>query len=119
MYQEVVRPPQSRRTGRTTDGYFAESELLPRKAGSEMQVGAGFLEAYVLVLCLQNAALSHPEKSLALASSQRGLAFSDVATTARRLFGCLGGAAGQDFLAAENAGESLGSNEDQEACASI
>ena len=50
MYQDVVRLPQSRRMGRTFHEYVAEFDLQPRKAGSEMQVGAGFLGAYVPVL---------------------------------------------------------------------
>ena len=37
--------------------------------------------------------------------------------TVRRLLGCLGDAAGPDKLVAEDAGESLGSDKDQEACA--
>ena len=39
-----------------------------------MQMGAGFPEAFVSVLRVQNAALSRPEKSLALASTQKSLA---------------------------------------------
>ena len=52
---------------------------------------------------MQNAALSGREKSLASASVQGGLGFSDVAERMRRLSGPCGGAARQNALAAADA----------------
>ena len=80
-------------------------------------MGAGFPESPVSVPRMQNAAPSRQEKSLVSASTHKSLAFADVATAMRRLFGPCGGAARQDISAAEYANKSLGSDMDQEACA--
>ena len=106
--QEVVRFLQFRRMGRTLDGHIVEIEL-------RMHVSAGSPEASVTVLRMQTAAPSPRDKSLVLASTQKSLAFSDVATTICRLFGSCGGAARQDILVAKDVDEALGSDKDQEA----
>ena len=66
---------------------------------------------------MQNAALSRQEELPALASTQKGLAFTEVAITARSPSGPCGGAARQDALVAEDVGGSVGSGKDQGACA--
>ena len=58
-----------------------------------MVMGAGFLEASVSVMCVQNAALSRQEESLVPDIGQKSLKFMDVAAAVRRLFGSFGGAA--------------------------
>ena len=50
-----------------------------------------------------------------LASTSKGLAFSDVAMAMRRLFGSRGGAARPDIVAAEDSEEALESDESEEA----
>ena len=66
---------------------------------------------------MHSAALSGQEKSLALASSQKSLASSEVAMAMRILFGPCGGAARQDVMAVAYVDESSGSDKGQEACA--
>ena len=111
----VARFLQFRQPGQTMGGYSVEFDLLRHKAESAMQMGAGFPDAFVFALCAKNAALPRPEKPPALASTQKSLAFSDVATTICRLFGSCGGAARQDILVAKDVDEALGSDKDQEA----
>ena len=115
IYQVVVRALQFPRAGQTVDGYPVEFDLLRRKTESDMQMGLGYPEASASALWLQNTALSRQEKSPRLASTRESLAFMDVAMAMRRLPGSCGGAARRDILAAEDVGESCGSDEDPEA----
>ena len=108
---------QLRQTAQTIDGYTVEFDLLRRTAESEMQMSAGFPEACVPALCLQNVALLRQERSRVLARKQQGLAFGNVVMAARRLFGSCCGAARQDKLVARDVEESLRNNKDPEACA--
>ena len=103
IYQEVAHCLQFCRTEQSVGGYFAEFERLLRKAASATRMGTSFPEACISFLFMQNAALSRREQSPSLASTQRSLAFPDVAMTMRRLSGHRGGAARQDLLAPEDA----------------
>ena len=113
--QGVGRFLQFRRAGQTIDGYIVEFDLLRRKAEPGMQIGGGFPEACVPVLCMQQAALSRHEKSLASASRQKSLALTEVAMTMRRLSGRCRCAARQDVLAVADVYESFGSEKRKEA----
>ena len=57
-YREVVRLLQFLRADRPIDRYIAEFDLLPRKAESQMHMGAAFPDAFVSVLCVRNAVFS-------------------------------------------------------------
>ena len=107
---------QFRRTGPTGGEYTAEYDLLRRKAESKIEMGAGFQEHFVSILCMQKAWLSRQEKSLALASNQNSLKFADAAASMRRLFGSCGGAGRQGILVTEDADGPSGGGRDQEAC---
>ena len=113
----VARFIKFRRTGETVGRYIAEYGLLQRKAGSKIDMGAGFPGQFVTILCMQNAGHYRQEKSLARASSQKSLKLVDVAANMRRLFGSCGRAARRDILATEAADGPLGGDGDQEACA--
>ena len=80
-----------------------------------MEMGAGSPEQFVSILRVRNAGLSRQEKSLVLASGQRGLKFVDVAANMRRLFGSCDGANRQGVLVTVDADGSLGGDRDQEA----
>ena len=80
-----------------------------------MEMGAGFSEHSVPVFLLQDAGLSHQEKSLMLASGKEGLESVDMAANLQRFFGSCGRAVRQDVLVTEDADGSLGGERDQEA----
>ena len=82
------------------DGYFARFYLLPRLAGSNLQMGGSAPQVLASVLCLQNASLSRSQESLVLASVQGYLGISAVARQRRRFLGPRDGVARQDVLAA-------------------
>ena len=65
-----------------------------------MQMGSGSPEAFVPVLCMQNASSKKSEKSLVPASIQRNANFPTVAKQMRRFSGSRGGAVRRDVLAA-------------------
>ena len=65
-----------------------------------MLMRSGFPDESVSALCMQNAALSENQKTLALASPHKALAFSDVSAQMRRLSGPRGYASRQDVPAA-------------------
>ena len=79
------------------------------------EMGARFPVAFDSILLMQNAALSLQGKSRVLASTQKRLKFTDVAATARRLFGSCGGTARQDILITGDADGPLGSDKEQAA----
>ena len=72
------------RSGQSVDEYFAEFDLLRRKAAPKLAMCAGYPERPISTLRMKNAALSRREKSLAMASSHKGLKFEDAAANARR-----------------------------------
>ena len=78
-----------------------------------MDTGAGFPDASVSILCMQNAALSRQERSSVLANTRKSLKCSDVATANRRFFGAGGGAARHETLITEERGK-RGSDKGQE-----
>ena len=115
IYREVACVLQYRRTAESIDEDIVEFDLLRHKAESKMEMGAGFPEALVPILCIRNAARSHEEQSSVLASTRRSPKFTDVAATMRRLFGSCGGAARHDILITEDAYGPLGIDKEQEA----
>ena len=80
-----------------------------------MEMGAGFPESFVSIRRMQNAALSHREKSLEPASVRESLKFTDAAASMRRFFGSCGSAARHDILITEDADGHSGSDKGREA----
>ena len=96
------------------DTYIMEFEMLREKAESRMVMGPGFPDAFVSVLCMQNAALTQNEKTLVLASLGNALAFPQVSAQMRRLSGPRGYASRQDVLVARDT-DTVSEKEDSEA----
>ena len=95
VFQEVGRFSQFRRTDPMTDVFLVEIDLPRGKADSRMQMGGAFSGAVGYAPCLQDAALSRPGKSLALASAKASLGFPAVARQMRQPCGPYGGAVGK------------------------
>ena len=83
--QQVVRYMRSKRTDQAIDEYIAEYDLLCRKAESKVEMGAGIPEEFVSILRMDNAALSHRQKSLATATCHEYLEFGGASANMRRL----------------------------------
>ena len=75
IYQEVARFAKFRRGGQTVDGYIAEYDLLQRKAGPKMMMGAGAPEQFASILRMVNSGLPRQGESLESASSQKSYKF--------------------------------------------
>ena len=86
------------RTEQTMDTYIMEFEMLRGKAESRLLLGSGFLNAFVSVLRMQNAALSKNEKTMALASLGDTLGFPQASAQIRRLSGLCEYASRQDVM---------------------
>ena len=69
-------------------------------------MGAGFPEQVVSILRMDNAALTHHQKSLVMASFQNSLKFERASADMRRLFGSCGSGRKQGALITEKAAES-------------
>ena len=64
-----------------------EIDMLRQKAEARMLMGGGFPNGFVSAPCMQNAALTKNEKTVALASIREILAFPEVSAQMRRLSG--------------------------------
>ena len=80
-----------------------------------MDVGAGFLEQFALILRTHNAGLPRQEKSPATASSHKSLKFQRAAANLRTTSGSRGGGNRQDASIAEEADGPLEGELGQEA----
>ena len=90
IYQEVVCLSQYRRPGRKIDENIAERDPLRRRPESQIEVVAGFPGQFAPISRMQNAGLSRRERSLVLASSQKGPTFMEVVANMRRVSGSRG-----------------------------
>ena len=77
-----------------------------------MEMGAGSPEQFASIFRVDNAALSHREKSFVIASCHAGLEFEGASANLRRLSGSRGSGGGQDTFLAEEAGGPHVSDED-------
>ena len=100
IFQEVAKFTNLKRTDHTTDVYLLAFDVLREKAEARMVMGSGSPDEFVSILCMQNAALSENEASLALAGMRNTLASPEVVRRMRRLFGPCGMAVRQDVLMA-------------------
>ena len=74
------------------------SDVLRLKAEPKAQTVGAPIEVFAPLLCMQNASLARPEKSLALTIVQGYFGISAVAQQMRRLFGpCVGAARRKRF----------------------
>ena len=77
--QTVTKFLQYVRAGRTLGRYHLEFDVLRRKTEARVVTGGAFLDGFVSILRLQNAALTRAEKSPLLASVQGSSNFPIVA----------------------------------------
>ena len=103
-YRQVTRFLQHRRPNQPMERYLLEFDALRRKAKSRVVMGGAFPDAFVSILCMQNAALSRRGKSTSPASVQGSSDFPIAAKQMRRLFDPCGGPARQDVLTATDWG---------------
>ena len=75
--------------------------MLRGKAELRALLGPGYPDAFVSVLCMQNAALPNNGKTAVLASLGDTLAFPRASAQMRRHFGPCGNASRQDVMAAQ------------------
>ena len=80
--------------------YLMEIDAQRGAAGARMVMGSGFPDVFASVLCMHNAASPKYKQSLVLASIRNNLAFPEVSSQMRRLFGPRASAVRQDVLAA-------------------
>ena len=78
------------------DTYLVEFHTLRQKAEASMLMGSGVPDEFVSALCMEGAALSKNEKTLALSNPRNTLASPGVWAQMRRLFGLRGYASRQD-----------------------
>ena len=117
IHQEVMRFTRYRRTDQAVADYFVEYDLLCRKAGSMMGLGAGFPDQCASILGMSNAGLSRRVQPLVMASCQNFLMFENASANIRRLVGSRGGGSGQDALFTEEAAEPRVIDKDMDALA--
>ena len=114
ILQDMIKFLYFKRTEQTMDTYIMEFEISRGKAEPPVLMGSRFPDALVSVLCMQNAALSKNEKTMALASLGNTLAFPLVSARMRRLFGPCGYASRQDVMVAQDM-DTVSEEEDFEA----
>ena len=86
------------------DIYMMEFDVLRRKAVARKVMGRGFPDEVLSTLCVQNAALSKNETSLASDGIRKTPASPEVASQTRRLLGPRGNAARADMFLDEGLG---------------
>ena len=86
IFQDMAQFMYLERTGQKMDTCIMEFEMLREKAESPVLMGSGLPNAFISVLCMQNAALSKNGKTAVLASSGNALAFPQASAQMRRLF---------------------------------
>ena len=91
-----------KRTTQDMDTYLLEFEMLRQRAEARFDMGTGYPDEFVSVLCIQNAALSKNERQLVIASVGSSLAFGHVSAQMRRLFGNIGSSQSMDVLVAQD-----------------
>ena len=90
IFQDIYKFSNFKRATQDMDTYLLEFEMLRQRAEARFDMGAGFPDEFVSVLCITNASLSKNEKQLVIASVGSSLVFGNVAAQMRRLFGNIG-----------------------------
>ena len=76
IFQDMAKFTYSKRAGQKMGTYIMEFEMLREKAESQMLMGSGPPDAFVSVMCTQNAALSKNEKTMVLAKFRQHIGLS-------------------------------------------
>ena len=100
VFQDIYKFSNFKRTTQDMDTYLLDFEMLRHRAEARFDMGTGFPDEFVSVLCITNASLSKNEKRLVIASVGSSLSFGNVAAQMRRLFGHMGSSQNMDALVA-------------------
>ena len=68
IFQDIYKFPNFKRTTQDMDIFLLEFEMLRQRAEARFDMGAGFPDEFVSVLCITNASPSKNEKQLVIAS---------------------------------------------------
>ena len=102
IFQDIYKFSNFKRTTQDMDTYLLEFEMMRQRAEARFDMGTGFPDEFVSVLCITNASLSKNEKQLVIASVGSSLSFGHVAAQMRRLFGNMGSSQNMDVLVAQD-----------------
>ena len=102
IFQDIYKFSHFKRTTQDMDTYLLDFEMMRQRAVARFDMGAGFPDEFVSVLCITNASLSKNEKQLIMASVGSSLSFVHVAAQMRRLFGNIGSSRDMDVLLAHD-----------------
>ena len=100
----VVHILPIKRATPTMDDFLVRSDGLRLKAEPKVQTVGVPIEVFATLLCMQNASLARPAKSLALTIVRGNFGISVVAQQMRRLFGPRVGAARQKRFGGDECG---------------
>ena len=101
IFQDIYKFTNFKRTTQDMDTFLLEFEMLRQRAEARFDMGMGFPDEFVSVLCISNASLSKNERQLVVASAGSSLRLGIVREQMRRLFGNIGSAQTGDVLVAQ------------------